>query len=84
MNFFQDVTQVTFAGIDKVFNVSSVFCEFSIGGNDFSIKWYGIIIALGFMLALIYGYKNANTSNYKGASTLVNLTEEEKAEIFSY
>lgn len=55
MNFFQDVTQVTFAGIDKVFNVSSVFCEFSIGGNDFSIKWYGIIIAFGFILAALFG-----------------------------
>lgn len=55
MNFFQDVTQVTFAGIDKVFNVSSVFCEFSIGGNDFSIKWYGVIIAFGLILAALFG-----------------------------
>lgn len=55
MNFFQDVTQVTFAGIDRVFDVSSVFCEFSVGGNDFSIKWYGVIIAFGFVLAALFG-----------------------------
>lgn len=28
-------------------------------GNGWSIYWYGIIIALGFMLAIIYGIKNA-------------------------
>ncbi len=30
---------------------------FSIG--DFSVMWYGIFIAIGFLLALAYGYKNA-------------------------
>ncbi|MBQ8267866.1 MAG: prolipoprotein diacylglyceryl transferase [Clostridia bacterium] len=28
-------------------------------GNGWNIHWYGIIIALGFMLAIIYGMKNA-------------------------
>lgn len=59
MSFFQDVTEVTFAGIDKVFNVSSVFCEFSVGGHDFSIKWYGVIIAFGFILAALFGGRMA-------------------------
>ncbi len=31
---------------------------FSIG--DFSVYWYGIIIAVGFLIALVYGYKNAD------------------------
>ncbi len=29
-------------------------------GNGWDIYWYGIIIALGFMLAIIYGIKNAD------------------------
>ena len=59
MKFFQDVAQVTFTGIDKVFEVSSVFCEFSIGGRDFSVKWYGVIIAFGFTLAVLFGGRGA-------------------------
>lgn len=59
MKFFQDVTEVTFAGIDQVFNVSSVFCEFSIGGNEFSIKWYGVIIGFGLILAALFGGRMA-------------------------
>lgn len=59
MKFFEDVAQVTFQGIDHVFNVSSVFCEFSIGGRDFSIKWYGVIIAFGFLLAVLFGGRTA-------------------------
>ncbi len=59
MKFFEDVCQVTFAGIDKVFNVSSVFCEFTIGGKDITIKWYGVIIAFGFLLAVLFGGRTA-------------------------
>ena len=59
MKFFEDVTQVTFKGIDHIFNVSSVFCEFSIGNHDFSIKWYGVIIAFGFLLAVLFGGRTA-------------------------
>ena len=55
MNFFENITQVSFGGIDKVFDVSSVFCEFSVGSNDYSIKWYGVIIAFGFILAVLFG-----------------------------
>lgn len=32
-------------------------------GNGWSIRWYGIILALGFMLAIIYGMKNASRFN---------------------
>ncbi len=59
MKFFQDVAEVSFAGLDKVFNVSSVFCEFSLGGNDITIKWYGVIIAFGFTLAVLFGGRMA-------------------------
>lgn len=30
-----------------------------LGSNHWDVYWYGIIIALGFLLALIYGYTNA-------------------------
>ncbi len=59
MSFFQDTVDVTFAGIDYVFSVSSVFCEFTIAGHDFSIKWYGVIIAFGFILAALFGGRMA-------------------------
>ncbi len=59
MKFFEDVCQVTFGGIDHVFNVSSTFCEFNLGGNDITIKWYGVIIAFGFTLAVLFGGRMA-------------------------
>lgn len=59
MKFFQDATEVTFVGIDKVFNVSSVFCEFTLFGHDFTVMWYGVIIAFGFTLAVLFGGRMA-------------------------
>ncbi|MBQ5910566.1 MAG: prolipoprotein diacylglyceryl transferase [Clostridia bacterium] len=48
---------VTIFGIDLVIN--PVAFTLPIGENGWTIYWYGIIIALGFMLALVYGYLNA-------------------------
>ncbi len=59
MEFFKDTVDVTFSGIDKTFSVSSVFCEFSVGSHNFSIKWYGVIIAFGFTLAVLFGGRMA-------------------------
>lgn len=61
VNWFSDVAEVTFGGIDKVFDVSSVFVEVSFGGHEISIKWYGVIIALGFTLAALFGGRIAYT-----------------------
>ena len=61
MEWFADFARVTFGGIDKIFDVSSVFCEFSIGDKFFSIKWYGVIIAFGFTLAALFGGRIAYT-----------------------
>lgn len=57
MKFFTDYTGVSFNGIDKVFPVYSTFVEFTgpITGNTISIKFYGIIIAIGFLLAVVLG-----------------------------
>lgn len=60
MKFFGDAVDVYFKALgDKAFSVSSVFCEFSIGGKLFSIKWYGVIIAFGFLLAVLFGGRTA-------------------------
>lgn len=48
---------VTIFGIDLVIN--PVAFTLPIGENGWTIYWYGIIIAFGFVLALVYGYLNA-------------------------
>lgn len=48
-------TQVTFPGLNWSFNISSEAFHF----GNFSVKWYGIIIAFGFTLACIYGGRKA-------------------------
>ncbi|MBQ6019013.1 MAG: prolipoprotein diacylglyceryl transferase [Clostridia bacterium] len=56
MKFFQDTVDVFFKALgDKAISVSSVFCEFTLGGRTFSVKWYGVIIAFGFLLAVLFG-----------------------------
>lgn len=59
MHFFTDYTAVRFTGIDHVFNVYSTFCEFTLFGHEFSIKFYGVIIAFGFLLAVLFGGRMA-------------------------
>ena len=61
MEWFADFTRVSFAGIDKIFDVSSVFCEFTLGGKLITINWYGVIIAFGFTLAALFGGRIAYT-----------------------
>ena len=61
MEWFADFTRVYFGGIASGFDVSSVFCEFSIGSSVIQIKWYGVIIALGFTLAALFGGRIAYT-----------------------
>ena len=52
-------TVVYFTGISRGFSVPSVLAEFSIFGIDISIKWYGAIIAFGFLLAVLFGGRMA-------------------------
>ena len=61
IEWFADFTRVTFGGIEKIFDVSSVFCEFAINGELYSIKWYGVIIAFGLILAALFGGRIAYT-----------------------
>ncbi len=50
-----DFTHVYFEGLGFDFNLPSV--AFSIGGHD--VKFYGLIIAFGFTLAVLYGGRGA-------------------------
>ncbi len=61
VEWFADFSRVTFGGVENVFDVSSVFCEFLINGQVYSIKWYGVIIAFGLVLAALFGGRIAYT-----------------------
>lgn len=50
---------VEFPGLGWKFNLSPVLVEFEAFGIQFSIKWYGLIIAIGFLAAMIYALKRA-------------------------
>ncbi len=61
IEWFADFARVSFGGIDKVFDVSSVFCEINLGESVYTIKWYGVIIAFGLILAALFGGRIAYT-----------------------
>ncbi len=54
-----DYTVVYFKGIERGFSIPSVLADFSIFGIDVEIKFYGAIIAFGFMLAVLFGGRMA-------------------------
>lgn len=54
-----DSVAVYFNGLNEPFNVSSILAEFNILGHDFTIRWYGAIIAFGFLLAVLFGGRMA-------------------------
>lgn len=56
-----DSTQVFFKGLDHVFNVSSILAQFTVFGQEITIRWYGAIIAFGFLLAALLGGRIAYT-----------------------
>ena len=60
-------TEVFFDGLGVSFNIPSV--AFTIGGYE--VHWYGIIIAFGFALAVLYGGRTA----YKWKMSLDGMTD---------
>ena len=54
-----DTVAVYFTGLKHVFHVRSVLAQFSIFGHDITIRWYGAIIAFGFLLAVLMGGRMA-------------------------
>ncbi len=53
--------QVTLFGLE--FNINPVAFTLHLGNGSWNIYWYGIIIATGFLLALVYGYLNCSRFN---------------------
>ena len=47
---------IAFPKLGWELQVSDTLAEFSLFGLDFSIKWYMVLIVLGFLLAFIYAY----------------------------
>ena len=54
-----DTTVVYFTGISRGFTVSSILAQFNLFGHDITIRWYGAIIAFGFLLAVLFGGRMA-------------------------
>ncbi len=50
---------ITFPALGWTFHVSPEMVSFPLFGDTFTIYWYGVMIGLGFMLAMIYGFVNA-------------------------
>lgn len=51
---------VSFPKLGWSFDISQEIFSFSIGGTEFSIRWYGVLIAVGFLLAVLYAYRRAD------------------------
>ncbi len=56
---------IEFPKLGFVFEVSPVIAEFELFGITFSIHWYGLLIALGFLLAVLYGVRCAHRFDIK-------------------
>ncbi len=61
MRFLSDYTAVEFPALDWKFDVYANLVEFTIPGWDIdvTIKFYGVIIAFGFILAVLFGGRMA-------------------------
>ncbi len=49
-----DYTVVYFKALSRGFSIPSTLVDFSIGKIDFEVKWYGVFIAIGYILALLF------------------------------
>lgn len=50
---------IEFPALGWTFNVSPTLVEFDLFGMPFSVNWYGLLIAMGFLLAVLYAVKFA-------------------------
>lgn len=50
---------ISFPGLGWTLPISDTLVSFSLFGLDITIKWYGVLIAVGFLLAVIYGFRRA-------------------------
>ena len=64
-----DSTTVYFSAFEKGFEVSSILAQFTVFGHEITVRWYGAIIAFGFLLAVLWGGRMA----YKWKMSLAKL-----------
>ncbi len=50
---------VSFPALNLKFDISDIIVQFRLFGIDFALRWYGLLIAVGFMLAVIYALRRA-------------------------
>ena len=55
----KDSVAVYFNGLEGSIDVSSILAQFNIFGQEITIRWYGAIIAFGFLLAVLFGGRMA-------------------------
>ena len=51
---------IEFPNLGWEFPLNDTLLQFELFGNPVIIKWYGVLIAIGYLLAVLYGLKNAN------------------------
>lgn len=61
MTFFPDKTEVFFSFLEDPITVSSIFCQIDLPflSAPVTIRWYGVIIAFGLTLAVLFGGRKA-------------------------
>lgn len=50
---------ISFPKLGLTFNISDTIVDFQLFGLQFSLKWYGLLIAVGFLLAVIYALRRS-------------------------
>ena len=61
MTFCPDKTEVFFSFLENPVTVSSIFCQIDLPfmSSPLTIRWYGVIIAFGLTLAVLFGGRKA-------------------------
>ncbi len=61
MTFCPDKTEVFFSFLEDPISVSSIFCQIDLPflSEPLTIRWYGVIIAFGLTLAVLFGGRKA-------------------------
>ena len=63
---------IQFPALGWSFSVDPVLVDFTLFGIPFSIRWYGLLIAIGFLLAVIYAVKNGKSVEKKRRMCYIN------------
>lgn len=63
MEFFLEKTEVWFTALENSVDISSVFCQIDLPFSDsvITVRWYGVLIAFGYILAALFGGRIAYT-----------------------